>query len=308
MFMSSKRRDSEFNPSRSKAGSANGLLPLGDAEPALVRIMTKHGEAERKAEPGGTLVFSKVGSGTSLLRAEPASIHFVLSGEEYYTIAGRTKRVRSGEFLLVAPGQELVGRNSRESLGFCMYLPGIGEPTPENGDTLGHPAVSGSGLDPLARMIGAHAAALLDGSAELTSEQFLARVENGLTGFTERLSDTSGRLSQARPATRLEVLQRLERARAYLHDHRGSAVSLSLLEREACLSRFQLVRSFVEVYGVSPVAYHRGLMLDDAARRLEEGSATPSALAQELGYASLSAFSRAFRRRFGQPPTAFIKR
>jgi len=80
-------------------------------------------------------------------------------------------------------------------------------------------------------------------------------------------------------------------------DNRG------IIHPQRGLSRFHLTRMFSEVYGAPPLSYHRQLRLDLAAIRLRLGATTPTALAHEMGYGSLSAFSRAFRSRFGFPPS-----
>lgn len=66
------------------------------------------------------------------------------------------------------------------------------------------------------------------------------------------------------------------------------------------LSSFK--RKFARVFGMSPQKWFQKKRLEFAFRALKRGSATPSDLYLELGYASLSSFSVAFSKAFGVSP------
>src|SRR5687767_6237696 len=77
------------------------------------------------------------------------------------------------------------------------------------------------------------------------------------------------------------------------------------LARRAHFSRDHLDRLLAAATGESPVALRRRLLLERAAWQLRRGVATPSAAAAAAGYGSLPAFSRAFARAYGTPPSEF---
>ena len=77
------------------------------------------------------------------------------------------------------------------------------------------------------------------------------------------------------------------------------------LARRAHFSRDHLDRLLAAATGESPVALRRRLLLERAAWQLRTGAATPSEAAVAAGYGSLAAFSRAFARAYGDPPSAF---
>ncbi len=77
------------------------------------------------------------------------------------------------------------------------------------------------------------------------------------------------------------------------------------LARRAHFSRDHLDRLLAAATGESPVALRRRLLLERAAWQLRSGGATPSEAAVAAGYGSLAAFSRAFARAHGVPPSAF---
>ena len=123
--------------------------------------------------------------------------------------------------------------------------------------------------------------------------------EDYLATFSNRLE----RLGSVKHSTRIETLQRLERARCFIHDQADRPISLDEVAGEAALSRFHLTRSFAEVFGLPPLAYHRRLRLEAAARLLKSDAISATEIAEQLGYGSLSAFTRAFRQNFGVPPS-----
>jgi AraC-like DNA-binding protein len=78
----------------------------------------------------------------------------------------------------------------------------------------------------------------------------------------------------------------------------------AVLARRAHFSRDHLDRLLAGATGVSPMALRRRLLLERAAWQLRTGVA-PSEAATAAGYGSLAAFSRAFSRAFGSPPSAY---
>jgi AraC-like DNA-binding protein len=77
------------------------------------------------------------------------------------------------------------------------------------------------------------------------------------------------------------------------------------LARRASFSRDHLDRLLAAATGESPVALRRRLLLERAAWQLQTGAATASEAATAAGYGSLAAFSRAFARAHGMPPSEF---
>jgi AraC family transcriptional regulator len=79
----------------------------------------------------------------------------------------------------------------------------------------------------------------------------------------------------------------------------------SALARRAHFSRDHLDRILAAATGETPVALRRRLLLERAAWQLRTRAATPSEAAAAAGYGSLAAFSRAFSRANGVPPSTF---
>ena len=77
------------------------------------------------------------------------------------------------------------------------------------------------------------------------------------------------------------------------------------LARRASFSRDHLDRMLSAATGETPVALRRRLLLERAAWQLRTGAATASEAAAAAGYGSLAAFSRAFARAYGEPPSTY---
>jgi AraC-like DNA-binding protein len=95
----------------------------------------------------------------------------------------------------------------------------------------------------------------------------------------------------------------LARALRHIEANLFSDVDLEELCRVCGASRSSLLRHFKRELKTSPNAYMLGRRLDEARRLLERGTYGVGEVARLVGYESLGAFSDAFRRRFGRPPS-----
>ena len=89
---------------------------------------------------------------------------------------------------------------------------------------------------------------------------------------------------------------------AAMIDDPARSWTLDELASRANASRASLVRMFRETAQQSPIAFLAALRLELARRRLATTSLSVAAIADETGYKSESAFSRAFHRRFRVRP------
>jgi AraC family transcriptional activator of mtrCDE len=82
----------------------------------------------------------------------------------------------------------------------------------------------------------------------------------------------------------------------------AKAWTLDELSERANASRASLVRMFKKAVNLPPLEFLAQLRLDLARRKLAATRRPLAEIAAEIGYQSESAFSRAFRRRFGMRP------
>ena len=98
------------------------------------------------------------------------------------------------------------------------------------------------------------------------------------------------------------------RALGMLHQDIARPWSLQQLADSIGASRSTLALHFGEIIGVPPMQYLTNWRMQVAANRLREKPVKIYALANEVGYDSEAAFSRAFKRIVGYTPTAWRKR
>jgi AraC-like DNA-binding protein len=90
-----------------------------------------------------------------------------------------------------------------------------------------------------------------------------------------------------------------------LHSRPAHAWTLEDLAREAGTSRSVLAERFQHLVGSSPMQYLTQWRMLLAANLLCRSSTPLARIAEDVGYESDTAFSRAFRREYGLPPAAW---
>lgn len=94
-------------------------------------------------------------------------------------------------------------------------------------------------------------------------------------------------------------------ALAQLHARPAHPWTVEALASECAISRSVLAERFTHYVGQSPMHYLTRWRLALAADMLQSSSLSISHVAQDVGYETDPAFSRAFRREFGVPPAAW---
>ena len=95
---------------------------------------------------------------------------------------------------------------------------------------------------------------------------------------------------------------KIGRALKAIHRDIAFPWSADSLAREVSMSRSAFVDRFTALTGMPPIRYLTVWRLQTARRALKESGKALAELAQEVGYGSAEAFSRAFKREFGISP------
>ncbi len=95
------------------------------------------------------------------------------------------------------------------------------------------------------------------------------------------------------------------RAIALMHERPAHDWSVEKLGHEVGISRSALHERFVELTGQTPMHYLAHWRMQLGAGHLRQVQAKVASIAQEVGYESEAAFTRAFKRLMGQPPAAW---
>jgi AraC family transcriptional regulator len=237
-------------------------------QPHLVLLWSQSGTKKCHADIDGRSIDANVEDGSDLLLIPPdieAKVEFGVEVETRYSIA----------FL----DRSLFGRLDRE---------------------LGRPLVI-SGNEALRR-----------GLAELSREAAAPDDAFGLfaEGWALQAIARLSRLAGGRPAKRkishggLSVAN-LRRVQDYIRSTHPATVTLAELSRVAGLSRRHFVRAFGESVGNTPLGYVRTLRIEEAKRRLSQGSQSITEVALDCGFSHAQHFATAFRRATGLTPSAF---
>ena len=99
----------------------------------------------------------------------------------------------------------------------------------------------------------------------------------------------------------------LTSALAYMEKNLASSMTLDEIALAARMSKSSFCRLFSEKMKTSPKQYILQKRMATAAKRLEEG-ATPTIVAEELGYRNYSDFYRIYKKTFGISPKASARR
>lgn len=98
------------------------------------------------------------------------------------------------------------------------------------------------------------------------------------------------------------------KALSLMHERPAHDWTLEMLARDAGASRSVLAERFTHYVAQSPMGYLTRWRMALAADLLRNSSLGLAAIADEVGYKTDTAFSRAFRREFGMPPASWRKR
>jgi transcriptional regulator GlxA family with amidase domain len=97
-------------------------------------------------------------------------------------------------------------------------------------------------------------------------------------------------------------LSQIQRAVEWIRAHLEEPIAVETLAGVAAMSVSSFHRHFKAVTGLSPLAYHKQMRLQEARRRLLAEPGAVASVAFSVGYESVSQFSREYTRQFGLPP------
>lgn len=273
------------------------------------------------------LVHSRLTDFEKMVPESGLSIKMVVRGEEHYIIGDQHLTITPSRYLIVNKYQKLECfiKSTKVVEAFCIYL---------NPDLLAevyHNLTSSqeSRLDiPYTPPKSLH---LLERAYHITENQlghYLEQLKPMLLSTDTRqhldyqaifyslcekvlqshanLNSQLQQLPATKSATRVELSRRLSIAYSFIHDNFDSAINLDEIAQQAMLSKYHLLRSYKQVYGVTPYQHALQRRLLEARQRLkvEEGTAL-EIIAFESGFSDRRAFTKAFKKAYGMPPSAF---
>ena len=98
------------------------------------------------------------------------------------------------------------------------------------------------------------------------------------------------------------------KALSFMHEDPARDWTIESLAGEVGLSRSVLAERFTDLLGIPPMQYLAKWRMQIASGLLSSGNATMAQIAAAIGYESEAAFSRAFKKMAGLPPSAWRER
>lgn len=140
--------------------------------------------------------------------------------------------------------------------------------------------------------------------SELTKELLHAFLFRLMLNENRRHTE-SNNLKLTKKSTRQELFKRVTIARDYAQAMYGDSVTLEKLAQVSCLSPNHLLRSFKQMFGISPIQYVNQVRLQKAKQLLLHTSIPIQEICNEVGYSSIGTFSNHFKKSIGLAPTYF---
>ena len=100
------------------------------------------------------------------------------------------------------------------------------------------------------------------------------------------------------------LVKRVIQAKYFIDKNFDQAIDLDTICKEACISKFHLIRSFKKLYGVTP-HQHLTFLRIKKAKELLQTNLTVSAVCYHLGFDSPTSFSGLFKKIAGKTPVEF---
>ena len=102
--------------------------------------------------------------------------------------------------------------------------------------------------------------------------------------------------------------EQLDRVKNYISHRTDQEITLDELTDIANLSKYYLCRLFKKAYGTTPIQFHTVLRLEKAKQLIQLTNLPLTEIADKLGFQSIYAFSRAFRKLENVSPSFYRKK
>lgn len=147
----------------------------------------------------------------------------------------------------------------------------------------------------------------LFGSDPMWLDEQLCKLLNGMLILHTDVLWKMSKISSIRKSTREELFRRVSVAHELIMDRFRERLTVGDLSQEAALSENHLIRTYKQVFGVTPHQRIVTLRFREAGRLLRETSLAVSEVCSLVGFESLGSFSTAFQRETGMSPLQYRK-
>lgn len=99
--------------------------------------------------------------------------------------------------------------------------------------------------------------------------------------------------------------KKLEMVKHYMNHHLDKELTVAHLAEMANLSSYYFIHLFKHTFGISPIRYHQFARIKKARELIQFSDIPITEIGELLGFGSIHAFSRAFKRFDGVPPSFY---
>lgn len=231
------------------------------------------------------------------------SIKFAKNGYEEYEIDGKYEKLASGETMLVNAGRKVSAQSCGEAIAIFLEDELITEIKQalrtdgrENNDIFQKKDIKR--ID--SRNFNSVWNKLFTEPDVTLTEEFYYEV--GTIYVTSFLRNAYSNKLKSQVAEE-ENINKLQIAKTFIFDNVENRVTLKEIAKEAAMSKFHLLRSFKEFFGVTPMRLHTWLRLNRTKALLKSDCHSVSEVAHLMNYTDLATFSKQFKREVGIPPS-----
>jgi len=226
-------------------------------------------------------------------RTQGLAVKYVTQGQEIYQVGGQRVPVAAGQLLFLPEGTPYLAYNNHHhphSSGICIDVH--------------HRSTS-----PLSWGIPLHGMSIGQHLSGCSSTVDWQQVMQQLTESLDRLDSFLEKMKPGLEAsakkldTQRHLLSCLLHARRWIRAHYHESFRLADLARRVGLSTYHFQRLFKACFQQSPQQMQQELRLAQAQQWLADPTKSLSDIACRLGYTDLPAFSRAFKKKNGIPPS-----
>lgn len=151
--------------------------------------------------------------------------------------------------------------------------------------------------------------AQLRNNTALNEVQFTYLLQDIIAEFCLLNNDTIAKvrsINAVKKSTKEELYRRLSMARLFMEDNACSGVTIDDIAKEACLNSFHFLRSFKQLYGITPHQFLLQARLKKAYDYLSLHQYTVTETCSAVGFESHGSFSNLFKKRFGVTPSSLL--
>lgn len=133
-------------------------------------------------------------------------------------------------------------------------------------------------------------------------EEIFMKILEKIFDDQSKVQKSIDRLKCKKKSTRKEIFKRVRRSKDYIDFHFKDDLSIRELSKIATMSSFHYVRSFRQIYNLSPHQYLTKQRLSKAKFLLRDTESTIGDICQQVGLVNSSSFTRLFKQLEGCTP------